>query len=235
MSKEIRRDPNNPATAREDIERTRQRMSGTLDQIEDVLLRKKEELEEKKADLRRKLDVGGQIRDEPLLAAGIVLGAGFLIGFLTGGSGRSRKSVRSARKRGTKWENRARRLLEIARDQEHTIESLQAVRGRRAAAYLHDRGRNGVATNGLVDDEYDLLEDDEALLDADYDIEEDEDLADFAELSGEDLYPLDPDLDDETIEYRPASERRGRSLGNRFAAFAADTVESILKAMPTRR
>jgi ElaB/YqjD/DUF883 family membrane-anchored ribosome-binding protein len=201
MSEELRRGADDPASARNDIEQTRQRMSGTLDQIEGVILRKKEHLEEKKAEIKRQLDVGARIREQPLMAAGVVLGAGFLIGFLTGGGGR--KAVRSATRRGAKWEKRARRLLEIAQTQEEEIEALRA----------------GYADAPDPDEEF-LSEVDDP---------------DYAYLSGEELYPLDPEFDDDTIEYRPARASRCRSWRDRVYEFAADTVDSVLDSVQARR
>jgi ElaB/YqjD/DUF883 family membrane-anchored ribosome-binding protein len=190
------------ADVRDDIEMTRQRMSGTLDEIENIILRKKEKLEEAKAQIQRKLDVGARIREKPLTAAGAVLGAGLLLGLLTGGP--SRKSVRAARRRSAKWEKRARRLLEIARSQEQEIEDLR-VRGIHA---------------DLSDLDEDLLPDEDD---------------DYSFLRGDELYPLDPEFDDETIEYRPARFDKGPSLKDRFLEFAANTVESVLDSVPSRR
>lgn len=226
MSKDIG-PPKNPKMAREEIERTRQRMSETLDQIEDVLVNKKEEFEEKKADLRRKLDIPAQVRSEPLAAAGIVVGVGFLIGFLTGGGGR--KKVRSARRRSRKWEKRARRLLEIARSQEDEIAALQNEGAGIAGVYIHEADPDFEEDPDLYDEDDDDDDDDDVYLmtDRDYLYED--------ALTGEELYPLDPDLDDETIEYPTDSARRGPSLRDRLGAFAADAVESLLDAVPSRR
>lgn len=211
MSIDIRH-PEDPKMAREEIERTRQRMSETLDQIEDVILSKKEELEEKKADLRRKLDVGAQVRAEPIAAAAIVLGIGVLVGFFTGGT--SRKAVRSARRRSRKWEKRAHRLLDIARSQEEQLAALQREQEAITAAYVY-------GSEPEIDDEFDDLPDEELYYrDA---------------LRGEEIYPLDPDFDDETIEYPPASARRKGSFRDRLGAIAADAVESLLDAVPSRR
>ena len=208
MSEEIRRSED-PTAVRTNIEQTRQRMSGTLDQIEGVILRKKEEIEEKKAVIKRQLDVGARVREEPLKAAAFVLGAGIIVGFLTGGA--SRKEVRTARRQGSKWEKRARRLLEIARDQEHEIEHLRV---------------HGIQAD-LSDLDDDLLPEDDVLLPE----EEDE----YAFLRGDELYPLDPEFDDETIEYVPARLRKGRSWGDRLLEFAANTVESVLDSVQSRR
>ena len=204
--------PEDVKMAREEIERTRERMSDTLDQIEDVLLGKKEDFEEKKADLRRKLDVGAQIRDEPMAAAGIVLAAGFLVGFLTGGGGR--KKVRSARKKSRKWEKRAKRLLEIARSQEDEIAALQTDAAALAEAYFHeDADAGSLSDNDDLHDEKSFYEDG---------------------LTGAEVYPLDPEFDDETIEYPPRAPRLG-GFRDRVGALVADAVESVLDAVPSRR
>lgn len=67
-----------PDQARAAIERTRSRMSETIDTIEEVLLRKKEEIQDK-------LDVLAPIREKPLPIAAGVFGVGLLLGLLTGG------------------------------------------------------------------------------------------------------------------------------------------------------
>ncbi|MDQ3556303.1 MAG: hypothetical protein M3409_05955 [Gemmatimonadota bacterium] len=118
-----------PEVARAEIEATRARMSGTIDEIEDVLLRKKERIQDR-------LDVFSAVKDRPLPSVGIAFGAGLLLGVVTGGDdedGRSR--VRARRSTGlagaswdsdaNHWENRSRRLLEIARSQEDDIRELQ--------------------------------------------------------------------------------------------------------------
>lgn len=66
-----------PDLARAAIERTRSRMSETIDTIEEVLLRKKEEIQEK-------LDVLAPVRENPLPVAAGVFGVGLLLGFITG-------------------------------------------------------------------------------------------------------------------------------------------------------
>jgi ElaB/YqjD/DUF883 family membrane-anchored ribosome-binding protein len=67
-----------PEVARAQIAHTRARMSGTIDEIEDVLLRRKEKIQ-------NKLDPFSAVRDRPLQSAGIVFGAGLVLGLLTGG------------------------------------------------------------------------------------------------------------------------------------------------------
>jgi hypothetical protein len=69
-----------PGVARAEIEQTRARMSSTIDTIEEVLLRKKEQIQER-------LDVMAPVREHPLEAAVAVFGAGLVLGLLTGGGG----------------------------------------------------------------------------------------------------------------------------------------------------
>jgi ElaB/YqjD/DUF883 family membrane-anchored ribosome-binding protein len=118
MADEIRVRANDPQAARAEIERTRARLSGTIDEIEDVLIRKRERV-------KRQLDVRARIREKPLHVAGIVLGLGFLIGALTGGGGNQKARLEESDERGSLWETRARRLLAIARSQEEEIDDLE--------------------------------------------------------------------------------------------------------------
>lgn len=67
-----------PDQARAAIERTRSRMSETIDSIEEVLLRKKEQIQEK-------MDVLAPVKHNPLPAAAAVFGVGLVLGFATGG------------------------------------------------------------------------------------------------------------------------------------------------------
>ncbi len=109
--------PDDPDTARAQLEATRARMSTTIDEIEATLLQKKEEI-------RNRLDVRARIREKPMHAAGIVVGAGFLIGFLTGGGDEEDPELEIVDRRSAIWESRARRLLRIAREQEDEIDRL---------------------------------------------------------------------------------------------------------------
>src|SRR5690606_7129622 len=79
--------PDDPDAARAEIAATRARMSDTIDEIEDVLLRKKEEI-------RDRLDVMDPVREQPLRSLAMVFGAALLLGFLTGGSKRRHTEVR---------------------------------------------------------------------------------------------------------------------------------------------
>ena len=67
-----------PDAVRDEIERTRARMSSTIDQIEGALQRKKGEIQEK-------LDVTAPVRERPWLFAAGVFGTGLVLGLLTGG------------------------------------------------------------------------------------------------------------------------------------------------------
>lgn len=132
--------PDDPETARAEIEATRARMSGTIDEIEDALLRRKE-------DIREKLDVLAPVREQPLKTLGMIFGAALVLGLLTGG-GKSRdreEDKRTSRRvrvdvdeneaeddgeeeaalawqRAEEWEDRAHRLLRIARIQENELD-----------------------------------------------------------------------------------------------------------------
>ncbi|HEX9935794.1 MAG TPA: DUF3618 domain-containing protein [Longimicrobium sp.] len=71
-----------PDTVRDEIERTRARMSRTIDELDKALVRKKEQVQEK-------LDVAAPIRQSPWTYAAGVFGAGIALGLITGG-GKSR-------------------------------------------------------------------------------------------------------------------------------------------------
>jgi hypothetical protein len=114
-----------PEFARAQIANTRARMSGTIDEIEDVLLRRKERIQ-------HRLDPFSVVRERPFQAAGAVFGAGLLLGLLTGGDDDDddeeleydydihfdqdwQSNSLDAEARAAKWESRARRLLHLAR------------------------------------------------------------------------------------------------------------------------
>lgn len=135
-----------PDVVRGEIERTRQRMSSTIDEIEDVLLRKKGEIQER-------LDVTAPVRERPWAFAGGVFGTGLLLGFLTGGgkgnaAEEDREYVKVPRallegvgqddaagggadlsvRGGTgAWEARTRELMQVVARQEEEIRDLRAV------------------------------------------------------------------------------------------------------------
>lgn len=130
-----------PDTARQEIVRTRARMSETIDQIEEQLLRRKERLQEQ-------LDVRGQLRERlaparevveqrPLLLFGGVFAAALALGYLTGESAsdddvevevRGEGDVRgpSWRSRSRTWERRSRELLRRNHELEDELRALRA-------------------------------------------------------------------------------------------------------------
>lgn len=132
-----------PELARLQIEQTRARMSDTIGQIEETLLRKKEQVEERldvMAPVRRKA------RENPYAIIGGVFLAGLILGFLTGESDdddeeptpavrryavdfdRERAYGNHWEERARTWERRARRLMDVANRQE--AELLAASEGR---------------------------------------------------------------------------------------------------------
>jgi ElaB/YqjD/DUF883 family membrane-anchored ribosome-binding protein len=142
-----------PEAVRSEIEQTRERMSSTIDEIESVLARKKEQIQDK-------LDVLSPVRERPLAATGIAFGVGLALGLITGGGDsdddephypRTRPMPlalgamglgmgssdddgddvyspsfdHGAAERAAMWESRARRLLRVAQEQEDKIRELQ--------------------------------------------------------------------------------------------------------------
>lgn len=136
-----------PDVARAEIERTRARMSATIDHIESALLRKKEEVQQR-------LDVMAPVRERPLGAVAAVFGAGLVLGLLTGGGddrrddgdrgwervdgpregGRLSGMVPSRfrggeggwKARARSWEDRSRELQRLVRRQQEVIEEMRA-------------------------------------------------------------------------------------------------------------
>jgi ElaB/YqjD/DUF883 family membrane-anchored ribosome-binding protein len=163
-----------PDLARAQIEATRARMSETIDEIEGVLVRKKEEIQ-------NRLDVLAPVRENPWPSMGIALGAGLVLGLLTGGgddedeemeedvhfrrqvgyASRSQLDYTRARTDSAGYgartesasyrtrtdlehrteilEERTRRLLSIARDQEDEIRRL---RGKKKKGAKSEPGRS---------------------------------------------------------------------------------------------
>lgn len=141
-----------PDLARMQIEQTRARMSDTIGQIEESLLRKKEQVEEKldvMAPVRRKA------RENPYPVVGGVFLAGLILGFLTGGDDDDDEPTPAVRRyavdfdreraygnhweeRARTWERRARRLMDVANRQEAELLAAREGRPRRG---LFRRGR----------------------------------------------------------------------------------------------
>jgi ElaB/YqjD/DUF883 family membrane-anchored ribosome-binding protein len=123
--------PEDPEAARAEIEATRARMSETIDEIEDVLMRKTEEI-------RAKLDVLAPIRQRPIQSLGIIFGVGLALGLIGSGGGDESDTdeddeltgedlvgedeTAEAWERAERWEDRAHRLLRIARAQEAELD-----------------------------------------------------------------------------------------------------------------
>jgi ElaB/YqjD/DUF883 family membrane-anchored ribosome-binding protein len=219
--------PRSQEAARDEIERTRARMSETLDDIEAVLIRKKEHL-------RETLDVGARLREKPLVTAGVVLGAGFLVGFLTGGKDKKGEADRIATQaRAVLWEERARRLMAIAREQEEDLEELEdAVLDAAASPAQASRWRYTQPSSFAAFDD-----DDPDLSDEDFDDALDDDLDDdvddaYIEI---DLYDADEDEDDEDLLVPSkhgklsALREQGRRGGGFLADFASALVDGIRK------
>ncbi len=118
-------DTDDPDAVRSEIEHTRARMSGTIDEIEDALLRKKENIQDR-------LNVFSPVRNNPLPSVGIAFGAGLLLGYLTaeGDDGYDRHHPDTDddefwSRRASDWEARARRLLDLAKRQEVELSELR--------------------------------------------------------------------------------------------------------------
>lgn len=136
--------PEDPDAARAEIEATRARMSDTIDEIEDVLLRKKEKI-------RDQMDVMAPVREEPVKTIAMIFGAALALGLLTGGGKKSHADrfrhrevdlghedeeevvayvededeedeAALAWERAEAWEDRAHRLLRIAKAQEAELD-----------------------------------------------------------------------------------------------------------------
>lgn len=177
--------PEDPDAARAEIERTRARMSETIDEIEDVLYRKKVEVQER-------LDVTAPVREDPVKTLSILFGAALLLGWLTGGGGGKKRhkedqqlrlrlaELEASQARGESsdeddagddevdyawsqaemWEDRAHRLLRIAKVQEAELDlhrsrrdalrrRLQELRRREAEIDRHDEEAEDDLDHGL--------------------------------------------------------------------------------------
>jgi ElaB/YqjD/DUF883 family membrane-anchored ribosome-binding protein len=96
---EIGDEPRTVDEARNAVERSRQRISSTLDQLEDRIVEKKHELQEK-VDFMR--PVRDQIAQRPFTAVAVAVGVGALLGSIGGGDGEEEPHrSRSGRLRGS--------------------------------------------------------------------------------------------------------------------------------------
>jgi len=248
-----------PDTVRDEIERTRARMSHTIDQLDRALVRKKEEVQEK-------LDVAAPIRQRPWAYAGGVFGAGLVLGLLTGG-GKSRddddeENVKiprallagiglevkgGGRSRGGSedWEVRARELMSVVARQEEEIRNLRGGPAGDAAwgAGFADDGfvEDGFVDEGFVDDEPDgylsptdarLLDDVEALNEAGADGEWDEDW-NFEEDDYAEAYgeSYSAEHDGELAAYAESGIDFKKPLAALFAAGVAGALGTVAKRM----
>lgn len=169
-------DTDDPEAVRSEIEQTRARMSETIDEIEDALLRKKENIQDR-------LNVFSPVQNNPLPSVGIAFGAGLIVGYLTG-EGDDDEEYHSHHhhadaddeefwsRRASDWEARARRLLDLAKRQEVELSELRgrggmttagasAIGGMAAADSMASRSSGAGA--GSTSDSYEVtLEDDES-------------------------------------------------------------------------
>jgi hypothetical protein len=90
-------DPRTVDEARDAVERSRQRISSTLDALEDRIVEKKHEIQERVDVLR---PVRAQIAERPFTAVAVAVGVGALLGSIGGGDGDDHRHSRSGRLRG---------------------------------------------------------------------------------------------------------------------------------------
>jgi ElaB/YqjD/DUF883 family membrane-anchored ribosome-binding protein len=128
-------EPQTVDQARDAVERSRERISRTLDRLEDRIVDKKHELQDK-ADVFR--PVKTQVRQRPLTAIAVAVGIGALLGSLGGGHEEELARVRGGRGHALSDDER-RELREWRR---HRRERLRAVMNQEER---HRGGRNGRA------------------------------------------------------------------------------------------
>lgn len=236
-----------PDVVRDEIERTRARMSRTINELDRALVRKKEEVQEK-------LDIAAPVRQRPWLYAGGVFAAGLALGLLTGGGdkrddddddhvkipralleGMGLEKARGGRggsggveveytgEGSDDWELRARELMSVVARQEEEIRTL----------------RGGGLDDAWVDDGTDvylaptdarLLDDVDALAEADVDDEWDEDWnfdeGEYAEEYGE---SYTAEYDDELEAYAERGIDFKKPLAMLFAAGVAGALGTLGK------
>jgi ElaB/YqjD/DUF883 family membrane-anchored ribosome-binding protein len=125
-------DPRTVDEARHAVERSRERISSTLDQLEDRIVEKKHELQDRVDVLR---PVREQIVDRPFTAIAVAVGIGALLGSL-GGSDSEFDADDDVD------DDRTRDDVDIDVDEDrHYRRGLRRGRGRHAAGYLEDDER----------------------------------------------------------------------------------------------
>lgn len=155
-------DTDDPDAVRSEIKNTRERMSETIDEIEDALLRKKENIQDR-------LNVFSPVQNNPLPSVGIAFGAGLLVGYLTADDDDDDDHYHPDTdddefwsRRASDWEARARRLLDLAKRQEVELSELRG-RGGVTGAAAGMASRASGASAGSSSDTYEVtLEEDES-------------------------------------------------------------------------
>jgi len=128
--------------ARHAVERSRQRISTTLDQLEEKIVEKKHELQDR-ADVLR--PVKDQIRERPFTAVAVGLGVGALLGSL-GGADDERESRRGRGADSAMTDEERRELREWRRHRRERLEArlgATAARNGRSSRDHHDSSDPG--------------------------------------------------------------------------------------------
>ncbi|HET7231239.1 MAG TPA: DUF3618 domain-containing protein [Longimicrobium sp.] len=241
-----------PDVVRDEIERTRARMSRTINELDRALVRKKEEVQEK-------LDVAAPVRQRPWLYAGGVFAAGLALGLLTGGGdkrgdddddhvkiprslleGLGLEKARGGRGRSgglddveveytgegsDDWELRARELMSVVARQEEEIRTLRG-------GGLDDAWMDDGTDVYLAPTDARLLDDVDALAEADVDDEWDEDWNfDEGEYAGEYGESYTAEYDDELEAYAERGIDFKKPLAMLFAAGVAGALGTLGKRL----
>lgn len=128
-------EPRTVGEARDAVERSRQRISSTLDALEGRIVEKKHELQEKVDVLR---PVRDQIAERPFTAVAVGLGVGVLLGSLGGGSDDEHEHRRSGRMRGALGDDDRRELREYRRARRERLRSRTRASARSSSRDRHE-------------------------------------------------------------------------------------------------